>query len=225
MEELEDCHRNSAWVGIKQLRILRNQLKLFKSYATLKRWWVFPNLLSFSVKSLWSPSHNLFSPPLLYFKMCVVSKLLLFFFFLLNNQDAHGRTPSFLLSIFHLHLLISISEPIYLTMDFPNGSADRVRLQFRRRRKYRFNPFVGKIPWRRKWQLTPIFLPGESHGQRSLADYSPWGCKELDTTEYAHISHWTYLPPSLWNLFLTSLKILPLNHHFQHSPLKTAPSV
>jgi len=36
----------------------------------------------------------------------------------------------------------------------------------------------GRIPWRRKWQRTPAFLPGESHGQRSLANYSPWGCKE-----------------------------------------------
>ena len=38
----------------------------------------------------------------------------------------------------------------------------------------RFSPWVGKIPWRRKWQRTPAFLPGESHGQRSLAGYSPW---------------------------------------------------
>ena len=37
-----------------------------------------------------------------------------------------------------------------------------------------------KIPWRRKWQPTPVFLPGEFHGQRSLEDYSPWGPKELD---------------------------------------------
>ena len=41
----------------------------------------------------------------------------------------------------------------------------------------------GKIPWRRKWQPTPVFLPGESYGQRSLAGYSPWGGKELDMTE------------------------------------------
>ena len=40
-----------------------------------------------------------------------------------------------------------------------------------------FNPWVGKIPWNRKWQLTPVFLPGKAHGQRSLAGYSPWGCK------------------------------------------------
>ena len=39
-----------------------------------------------------------------------------------------------------------------------------------------------KIPWRRKWQPAPVFLPGKSHGQRSLAGYGPWGCKELDTT-------------------------------------------
>ena len=42
---------------------------------------------------------------------------------------------------------------------------------------------VGKIPWRRAWQPTPVFLPGESHGQRSLAGYSPWGHKESGTTE------------------------------------------
>ena len=41
----------------------------------------------------------------------------------------------------------------------------------------------GKIPWRSKWQPTPIFLPGKSNGQKSLAGYSPWGCKELDRTE------------------------------------------
>ena len=47
---------------------------------------------------------------------------------------------------------------------------------------------VEKIPWRREWQPTPIFLPGEFHGQRSLAGYSPWGCKESDTTELQTLS-------------------------------------
>ena len=46
-----------------------------------------------------------------------------------------------------------------------------------------FDPWVGKIPWRRAWQLTPVFLPGESHGQRSLAGYSSRGHKESDMTE------------------------------------------
>ena len=48
------------------------------------------------------------------------------------------------------------------------------------------DPWVGKIPWRRKWQPTPAFLPGESHGGRSLVGYSPRGCKESDTTELLH---------------------------------------
>ena len=46
-----------------------------------------------------------------------------------------------------------------------------------------FNPWVGKIPWRWKWQPNPVFLPGESQGQKSLVGPSPWGCKELVTTE------------------------------------------
>ena len=50
-------------------------------------------------------------------------------------------------------------------------------------RRPRFDPWVGKIPWRRIWQPTPVFLPGKSHEQRSLVGYSPWGRKELDTTE------------------------------------------
>ena len=44
-------------------------------------------------------------------------------------------------------------------------------------------PGLVKIPWRRTWQPTPVFLPGEAHGQRSLAGCSPWGRKESDTTE------------------------------------------
>ena len=42
-------------------------------------------------------------------------------------------------------------------------------------------------PWRREWQPTPVFLPGESHGQRSLVGYSPWGPKESDTTEVTYL--------------------------------------
>ena len=51
------------------------------------------------------------------------------------------------------------------------------------KRDSRLSPWVGKIPWRGKWQPTPGFLPGESHGQRSLVGYSPWGRTESDTTE------------------------------------------
>ena len=50
-------------------------------------------------------------------------------------------------------------------------------------RRQAFSPWVGKIPWRRKWQPTPVFLSEESHGQRSLAGYSPRGLKKSDMTE------------------------------------------
>ena len=55
--------------------------------------------------------------------------------------------------------------------------------QCRRSRRHVFDPWVGKMPWRRKWQPTPVCFPGESHGQRSLEGYSPWGHKESDITE------------------------------------------
>ena len=54
--------------------------------------------------------------------------------------------------------------------------------QCRRHRRYRFDPWVRKSPWRRKWQSTPV-LPGIFHGQRNLAGYSPQGRKKLDKTE------------------------------------------
>ena len=55
-------------------------------------------------------------------------------------------------------------------------SGKKIHLQCRR---LGFNLWVRKIPWRRKWQPTPVFLPGKSHGQRNLAGYSPWGCKRV----------------------------------------------
>ena len=44
-------------------------------------------------------------------------------------------------------------------------------------------PGLGRFPWRRKWQPTPVLLPAEFHAQRILVGYSPWGCKESDMTE------------------------------------------
>ena len=59
--------------------------------------------------------------------------------------------------------------------------------QFRRLKTLGFDPWVRKIPWIRKWQPSPVFLPRESHGQKSLVGCSPWGCKESDTTEHTHM--------------------------------------
>ena len=67
-------------------------------------------------------------------------------------------------------------------------------------RRPRFNPWVRKIPWRREWQLTPVFLPREFRGQRSLAGYSLWGCKESDMTERLTLSLSQQFSPELSNI-------------------------
>ena len=69
-------------------------------------------------------------------------------------------------------------------MGFPDGTSGKEpACQGRRFKRCGFNPWVRKIPWRRTWQLTPVSLPGESHGQKSLAGYGPQGHKESDMTE------------------------------------------
>ena len=78
-------------------------------------------------------------------------------------------------------------------LDFAGGSVSKEStcnagdcLQSRRPR---FNPCVRKIPWRRKWQPTPVFLPGESHGERSLAGYSPGVTKNRSQLHHYHHQH------------------------------------
>ena len=92
---------------------------------------------------------------------------------------------------------------------FPVGiSGKEPDCQCRRWKRCGFHPWIGKIPWRRAWQPMPIFLPGESQGQRSLEGYGPQCSKELGATEYtcmyledlyAHdnlLSFYTYLDTS-----------------------------
>ena len=98
---------------------------------------------------------------------------------------------------------------IYIVRDFPVGSDGKsICLQCRRSG---FNPWVGKIPWRRKWQPTPVFLPEKSHGQRSLAGYSPWGLKESDTTERLTNTHTHTHTHTRLSLSLTLCKIKKLS--------------
>ena len=81
-------------------------------------------------------------------------------------------------------------------------------------KKLRFHPWVGKISWRRKWQPIPVFLLGQSHGQGSLAGYSPWHLKESDmieVTEHTHKAH--TIPP------FSSVYILLVNC-FKHADSK-----
>ena len=93
--------------------------------------------------------------------------------------------------------------------------------QYRRHKRCKFDPCVGKIPWKRKWHPTPGFLPGESHRQRRLAVYSPWGCKESDTTEllsYLYLAK--YLSQNLSSKgghydCNISISILLINHYYE----------
>ena len=71
-----------------------------------------------------------------------------------------------------------------------------------------FGLWVGKIPWKRKWQFTPICLPGKPHEERRLVDYSRWGCKESDMTEHAH-THTKYLGHGV---FIFSTRIFSYRH-------------
>ena len=73
----------------------------------------------------------------------------------------------------------------YVSVYCPGGSDGRDCLQCGRPR---FDPWIGKMPWRRKWQPTPVFLPEEFHGRRSLVGYDPSGHKESDTTERLTLS-------------------------------------
>ena len=67
----------------------------------------------------------------------------------------------------------------------PGGASGKEpTCQCRRCKRCRFDPWVRKIPWRRKWQPTPVFLSGKSHGQRSLVGRGLWDWKESDATEY-----------------------------------------
>ena len=78
-----------------------------------------------------------------------------------------------------------------LTLGFPHGST----VESACRRSW-VRSLGWEEPWRRKWQPTPVFLPGESHGQRSLEGYSLWGCTESDTTERLSTHTHKYIPGS-----------------------------
>ena len=78
-----------------------------------------------------------------------------------------------------------------------------------------FDPWVGKIPWSREWLPTPVFLPGEFHGQRCLVHYSPWSCKESGTIKQRmrkHIAEW-----KMGQLYM--LVLLKHTWYLHHNPI------
>ena len=119
---------------------------------------------------------------------------------------------SFLLlqTIHNEHTCIELCTRVR-ALGLPGGASGKEPTrQCRRHKRPGFDTWVGKIPWRRAWQPTPVFLPGESYGQRSLAGYSPCGCRESDTTEWHSMHTHTHMRVSLMKS-LKDYRILPLS--------------
>ena len=100
----------------------------------------------------------------------------------------------------YLSLLLSCNTSLW---GFSGGSGKETACQCTKRKRHGFTLRVRKIPWSRKQQPTPIFLPGKFHGERSLVGYSPWGHKESDMTERLSIPHFLILgwPKSSFGFF------------------------
>ena len=103
---------------------------------------------------------------------------------------------------------------VCIASGFPGGASGKAAAcQCGRFKRRRFDPWVGKIPWRRVWQPTPVFVPGESHGQKSLEGYSPWGRTRLQRLSmHAYTLHWMQ---SKWELLF--LKLLGSLVHIYHA--------
>ena len=107
---------------------------------------------------------------------------------LLNERD-HNHHMDKLISIETKFKNDIFLKSMYGTYGVPHGiprcnSDKESACQCWRRHRQSFDPWVGKIPLSKKWQPAPVFLPEKFHGQRSLVGFSPWGHRELDTTEH-----------------------------------------
>ena len=99
---------------------------------------------------------------------------------------AHSCIPTLSVCLQPIILLLPLSflihhfkkKSLWSKMGFPGGASGKEpACQCRRHKRHKVQSLGWKIPWRRAWQLIPVCLPGESHGQRRLAGYSPWGHK------------------------------------------------
>ena len=121
---------------------------------------------------------------------------------LYSRQRECKKTPLFR---WHLHFIV-IHVDSYKGCRLPRWHRGKESAcQSRRWKRQEFDPWVAKIPWRRKWEPTPVSLLGRFHGPRNLVVCSPWGCKELDTHTHTH-TH-THTPIWQW-LFFTGTSAL-----------------
>ena len=129
--------------------------------------------------------------------------------------------------------LVQNIESSSLCYRFPRWLTGKEAIcQCRRHRRHSFDPWVRKIPWRRKWQTTPVFLHENFRGQRGLMGYSPWGRKEWDRTEHAAALCCTggpcrgicFVYSSVYMLIPNS-SFIPPPPHFTTTRLKSAPTL
>ena len=105
------------------------------------------------------------------------------------DEDRLGKQGIRCIVLKHLGLLVILAA-ITQGASLGGTSGKGPTCQCRRQKRCGFNPWVRESPWRWAWQSTPVFLPGESHGQRDLVGYSPWARPELDMTErLTHTQH------------------------------------
>ena len=87
----------------------------------------------------------------------------------------------------HFECFLLKSAHLFSALSVPSGKESAWHC--RRHKRQGFDLWVRKIPWRRKQQSNPVFLPGKFQGHRSLVGYSPWGCKEAYMSEHAHMHY------------------------------------
>ena len=128
----------------------------------------------------------IFDPKLL---VQVFAHIFLFFY-----PSGNQIRPDFLSRILCLGHLFVFLLPVLPMLGFPGTTSGiEPACQCRRRKRHGFDPWVRKIPWRREWP-TPVFLPGEFSGQRSLVGCHPWDCKRVrhdwatNTHTYTHLT-------------------------------------
>ena len=160
---------------------------LWRSNRLLISWLQSPSAVILAPKQRNSVTTSTFSPSICHVVKGPDAMILVFLIFNLKKALSLSSftlikrffSPSLLsavrmLSSAFLRLLMFL-PPIWIpSLGFPGGwLGKKIHLQYRRCRRYQFDSWVRKIPWRSAWQPTPVFLPGEYHGQRSLASYSP----------------------------------------------------
>ena len=142
--------------------------------------------------------------------MSLLLNMLSWFVITFLPRSKHHSTQS-LLQVAGFCLPIFLLRSSVPTFGLPRWlSVKESVCQCRRHRRCGFDSWIERILWRRKWQPTPIFLPGKSHGQKSSAGCRPQGCKTSDSTEHAWMHAHTHVHVRCYNVSIFIMSLLAL---------------